>query len=172
MTPRNLLCECLLLAAAAAWPQNGNAGMALSLYVKTSVYPSDSADRFGHGKVEATFRFKDGAPLPNQEIQLSTTNGVFSCNLPDIENEVDSATFDESCCTTGKDGRILVYLTNIPFNSQGMVTASCTYGDVSVKATSTFWIKRMPKSLAARKSKIKKQKFRSEGGELERVGGH
>ncbi len=156
MTPRNLVLACILCTAAATWPQSSNAGMALSLFVKTSVYPSDTADRFGHGKVEATFRYKDGAPLPNQEIQLSTTCGVFSCKLPDIENEVDSASFDESCCTTGKDGKILVYLINIPFNSQGAVTASCTYSDVSVKATSTFWIKRMPKSLAAKKSKIKK----------------
>ena len=95
------------------------------------MYPSDSADRYGHGKVEAFLRYKEGAPIPNQTIQLESWCGNFSCKLPDIENEVDSSSGDESCFTTGKDGKILVYIINIPFNSQGIITAACTFDDVT-----------------------------------------
>jgi hypothetical protein len=153
MTHKNLLIACAMLLACTALPHTCRAGMAISLSVKTFVYPSDSADRYGHGKVEAVLRYKEGAPIPNQEIQLTSTCGVFSCKLPDIENEVDSSSADESCLTTGKDGKILVYLITIPFNSQGLVTATCTFDDVSVKATGTFWIKRMAVPRAAGKKK-------------------
>jgi hypothetical protein len=148
-----LMSSALLLFGSAPQAQNSHAGLAISLSVKTFVYPSDSFDQSGHGKVEAFLRYKDGAPIPNQRIEFSSTSGNFSCKLPDIENEVDSSSSDESCFTTGKDGKILVYIINIPFNSQGMVTASCTYDDVSVKATGTYWIKRMLLSKMAGKKK-------------------
>jgi hypothetical protein len=135
-----LLLAFMLLAAPCAWAQGGES---ISLYVKTTVYPFDSTAMFGHGKVEATLRYTKGAPIPGQEIQLNTGFGVFSCKLPDIENLVDSSSSDTSCFRTGNDGKILVYLINIPFNSQGVVMASCVYNGIAVKATSTFWIKRM-----------------------------
>ena len=150
-TVRAIACALLMLAGVCA--QNSHAGLSISLSVKTFVYPSDSFDQFGHGKVEAFLRYKEGAPIPNQRIELASTCGNFSCKLPDVENEVDSSSSDESCFTTGRDGKILVYIINIPFNSQGVVTASCTYDDVSVKATGTFWIKRMLLSKMAGKKR-------------------
>lgn len=129
----------VLLAAAAAWAQGGEA---ISLHIKTSVYPCDSFDQVGHGKVEATLCYKDGAPVPNQVIVLTTTCGNLSCKLPDVENEVDSGSTDITCYTTGKDGKILVYLVNIPFNSEGRVSATCHYKDMTVQASSTYWVKR------------------------------
>ena len=128
-----------LLVAAAAWAQGGES---ISLYIKTSVYPCDSQDQVGHGKVDATLRYKEGAPIPNQVILLTTTCGNLSCKLPDIENEVDSGSSEITCYTTGKDGKILVYLINIPFNSEGRVAATCHYKDMTVQASSTYWVKR------------------------------
>jgi|WetSurMetagenome_2_1015567.scaffolds.fasta_scaffold00717_14 hypothetical protein len=139
-----ILASCALLLSGLVWGQQCRAEFAITLSVKTYVYPSDSADRYGHGKVEAVLRYKEGAPIPNRRLSLETTAGDFSCKLPDIANEVDSSSSDESCFTTDKNGRVLAYIINIPFNSQGMVTASCSFDDVSVKATGTFWIKRMP----------------------------
>jgi hypothetical protein len=136
---KKLLLIFVLFAAPCAWAQGGEA---ISLYIKTSVYPCDSQDQVGHGKVEATLRYKNGAPIPNQVVLLTTTCGNLSCKLPDIENEVDSGSTDITCYTTGKDGRILVYLVNIPFNAEGRVAATCHYKDLTVQASSTYWVKR------------------------------
>ncbi|HUI91038.1 MAG TPA: hypothetical protein VLX68_02215 [Chitinivibrionales bacterium] len=125
--------------AASAWAEGGE-GIRLS--VKTSVYPCDSADQVGHGKVEATLRYDGGAAIPNQIIVLTATSGNFSCKLPDIANEIDSGSTDISCYTTDKNGKILVYLVNIPFNSEGKVTATCHFKDMEVQASSTYWVKR------------------------------
>jgi hypothetical protein len=137
---KKLLLIFALLAAPCAWAQGGES---ISLFVKTTVYPFDSTDLFGHGKVEAALRYTKGAPIPGQVIHLGAAVGTFSCKLPDIESEADSSSSDNSCYSTGKDGKIIVYLINIPFNSQGTVTASCEYNGIAVKASSTFWVKKM-----------------------------
>jgi hypothetical protein len=143
-----------LLVAAAAWAQGGEE---IRLFVRTSVYPCDSMDQNGHGKVEATLCYTGGAPISNQVIVLSTTCGNFSCKLPDLENEVDSFSSDISCYTTGKDGKILVYLVNIPFNAEGRVTATCHYKEMTVQASSTYWVKRfvVKKRPAAQRTAIR-----------------
>jgi hypothetical protein len=123
----------------------------IKLSVKTFVYPSDSADRFGHGKIEAVLSYKGGSPIPGRTLSFETSTGTFSCKLPDVENEVDSSSGDESCFATDKNGRSTVYLLNIPFNSQGVVTASCEFDDQLVKASGTFWIKRFAVAKSARK---------------------
>jgi hypothetical protein len=144
----------LLVVAAGAGAQGRQSGDAITLYVKTTVYPYDSLDKVGHGKVEAQLKTKSGFGIPGQEIELSSTCGTFSCKLPDIENEVDSSSSaDNSCFFTGKDGKIVVYLINIPFNSQGSVAASCSYRDMEVRATCTFWItKTLVKTNKSRKN--------------------
>jgi hypothetical protein len=137
---RNFLLIFMLTAAPCTWAQGGES---ISLFVKTTVYPFDSTQPSGHGKVEATLRYSKGAPIPGQVIELNSAVGTFSCKLPDILNEVDSSSSDNACFTTGKDGKIIVYLINIPFNSQGTVTASCEFNGIAVKASSTFWVKKM-----------------------------
>lgn len=121
------------------------------LSVKTFVYPSDSADRFGHGKIEAVLSYKGGAPIPGRTLNFETSCGTFSCKLPDIENEVDSSSGDESCFATDTNGKSTVYIINIPFNSQGVVTVSCEFDDRVVKASGRFWIKRFAVVKSARK---------------------
>jgi hypothetical protein len=137
---KKLLLIFAIFTAPCTWAQGGES---ISLFVKTTVYPFDSTQLSGHGKVEATLRYSKGAPIPGQVIQLNSAVGTFSCKLPDIVNEVDSSSSDNSCFSTGKDGKVLVYLINIPFNSQGMVTASCEFNGIAVKASSTFWVKKM-----------------------------
>jgi hypothetical protein len=135
----------LVIMAALLPAQEESSVASCSLYVKTSIYPYDYLAQYGHGKVEARLCDKKGVAIPFQEIQLTATCGRFSCALPDIESNADSASRDSSCYITAKDGRILVYLLDIPFNTSGKVLAACTYGDMSVKATSTFWVKRYVK---------------------------
>ncbi len=143
MTLRVLAIAFLLCSAAATRPQNNDAGTSVSLAVKTSLYPSDTLDRYGHGIVRATFRYESGRPISGTQISLSSTCGELSCVLPDIEGGQDSVSSDQSCFTTGNDGSIRVYLIRIPFNSSGEVTASCAYGDYTVTARCSFWIKRV-----------------------------
>jgi hypothetical protein len=133
----------LLLAAFVSSAQNSDGATSYSLFIRATVYPFTTLDVSGHGKVEAVLRNNKGAPIPGQEIELISTCGNFSCKLPDVEGEPDTVSFDRSCLFTGNNGKILVYLIGIPFNAQGMVTASCIYRDVSLKASCTFWVKRM-----------------------------
>lgn len=142
----------LAIMAASVQAQDESVVASCSLFVKTSIYPYDYLAQYGHGKVEATLCDKKGAAIPYQEIHLTATCGKFSCALPDIENGADSASRDSSCYITAKDGRILVYLLDIPFNTSGKVLASCAYGDMSVKATSTFWVKRYLKKGSPKKT--------------------
>jgi hypothetical protein len=141
----------LVLMVAFVQAQEESTVASCSLYVKTSIYPYDYLAQYGHGKVEARLCDKKGVAIPFQEIRLTATCGRFCCTLPDLEGIADSASRDSSCYITAKDGRIVVYLLDIPFNTSGKVLAACTYGDMSVKAASTFWVKRFVKKGSQKK---------------------
>ena len=113
-----------------------------AIRVKAAVYPSDSSEQYGKARVYATLMTKDGMPITNQEIQLAANCGEFSCKPSDAEDPtvVDSAI--ASCTQTDKNGKIMVYLVNIPFNVTGHIDAACDYGNMSVKASCTFLISR------------------------------
>jgi hypothetical protein len=131
----------LFMTAASACAQEGDDASvttSCSLFVKATVSPSDSTDRFGKAVIEATLCDKQGVPIPDQEIRLTSSCGKFFCPPPDSALSPDYS----SCYITGQDGRIKVELTAIPFNTAGRVVATCTYGTIKVKASSTFSIKR------------------------------
>jgi hypothetical protein len=113
-----------------------------AIHVKSAVYPSDPFDNSGKARVYVTLCTRDGAPIPDQEIQLTASCGTFSCKPLDSEDTsvVDSSIYE--CDHTDKNGKVMVYLVNIPFNNQGSVTATCDYGSLSVKASCTFLISR------------------------------
>jgi hypothetical protein len=113
-----------------------------AIHVKSAVYPSDAMDHYGKARVYVTLCSREGAPIPDQEIEFTASCGAFSCKPLDIEDTsaVDSSL--SSCDMTDKDGKVMVYLVNIPFNNQGSVTASCDYGSLSVKASCAFLISR------------------------------
>jgi hypothetical protein len=136
-----------LFLAVCAWAQEEDGSEILaascSLSVKTTVLPADSFDGTGKVKIEAFLKDKDGAPIADQEIHISANCGTFSCKPP--ANEVDTDTGSQTagfCYNTGADGKMRVYLINIPFNKPGKVLATCSVGTFVPKASSTFIIRR------------------------------
>jgi hypothetical protein len=130
-----------------------------SLSVKSTVLPTDSFDGTGKARIEGFLCDKDGAAIAGQEIHIAANCGTFSCKPP--SNEIDTDTGSQEagfCYNTGEDGKMRVYLINIPFNKPGKVTASCTYGSFVVKASSTFIVKR-----AVIKGKTVKKSLRNSG---------
>jgi hypothetical protein len=117
-------------------------GSSCQMHIKSSVYPSDLMDRTGKARVYVTLSTKQGEPIADQEIVFEANCGTFSCKPMDSEDtaSVDSSLYE--CDHTDKNGRVMVYLVNIPFNNQGSVTATCDYGSLSVKASCTFLISR------------------------------
>jgi hypothetical protein len=113
-----------------------------SLYVKTNPYMPDPADVSGMAMVEATLCDRSGIPIPGEEIHMTATCGTLTCPSVYSYAPKDSASRDRTCYTTDRNGRIQVFLHNIPFNTKGRVKASCEYGDIKVQASSTFSVTR------------------------------
>lgn len=125
------------------------------MHLKSSVFPSDTFEQYGKARLYVTLTTQDGTPIPQQQIIFSANCGVLTCQVRDIGDTtaIDSTLFN--CDYTDKNGKVMVYLVNIPFNNQGRVTASCDYGTLSVSASCTFLITR---HLMARKPVIKSQR--------------
>ena len=113
-----------------------------TIHIKSVVYQPGPMDKYGKARVYVTLCTKEGRPIPFQEIQLTATDGAFSCNPTDVEDTVIAETSIQNCNATDSSGKIMVYLANIPFNFKGTVTASCDYGAMSVRAACTYMITR------------------------------
>lgn len=111
-----------------------------SLSVKTTVYPVEDGDVVAKVSIQATLSDKSGIPIPNQKITMTSTSGTFTCIAPDGAG--GSNTADHSCFITGPDGKILVFLVDVPFNKPGQIKAVCTYGNFTLHASSRYSIKR------------------------------
>ena len=113
-----------------------------SLYVKAAPYTPDSGDVSGKAIIEATLCDKSGIPIPGQNIKMTTTCGRLSCPSMGIYESAGSTSPENACFITGSDGKIQVFLSDIPFNIPGRIRASCTYGDLTVRASCSFSITR------------------------------
>lgn len=109
-----------------------------SLSVKTTVFKVEPSDVVGRASIEATLSDKSGTPISGQTIEITSTNGTFTCIAPNDFSGVNTA--DHSCFVTGPDGTILVYLVDIPFNKPGRLKATCHYGEFNVHASSRYSI--------------------------------
>ena len=135
----------LLLLCACLWAQDDDERVyvaSCSLYVKTNPYTPDPGDVSGRAMVEAMLCDKSGIPIPGQEIKMTTTCGALSCPSVGIYESSGTASPANACFITGSNGKIEVFLSDIPFNKPGQVKASCTYGDLKVRASSSFSITR------------------------------
>jgi hypothetical protein len=126
-----------------------------TIHIKSVVYQPSSMDNYGRARVYVTLGTKEGRPIPFQEIQLTTTDGAFSCKPIDVDDTVVEETSIQNCNATDSSGKIMIYLANIPFNIKGTVTASCEYGSMSVRASCTFLVTRR---VAAYQKSAKKKK--------------
>jgi hypothetical protein len=113
-----------------------------NIHVKSVVYQPGSGDRYGKARVYVTLSTKEGRPIPFQEIQLTATDGTFSCTPTDVEDTIIEETSIQNCNATDSSGKMMIYLANIPFNIKGTVTASCDYGAMSVRAACTYMVTR------------------------------
>jgi hypothetical protein len=121
------------------------------------VLRADSFDGTGKVKIVAFLCDKEGVPIPDIEIHVSANCGTFSCKPPPNEIDTDNGPSEAGFCyNTAADGRIRVYLINIPFNKPGKVLATCTVGSFIPKASSTFIIKRAVIKGKTVKKKLKK----------------
>lgn len=111
-----------------------------SLSVKTTVYKADPGDVVGKASIEATLCDKAGTPIPDQTINVTATSGSFTCIPPDGISGINTS--DRSCFVTGPDGKVLVYLIDIPFNKPGRIKATCNYGDFTLNAAGRYSISR------------------------------
>ena len=125
-----------------------------SLSIKVTVFPIDSSDKFGKATIEALLTDNRGNPLPDQAIQMTATNGTFTCMPPVSFSGAKIATNIEGCSKTQEDGTIKIYLIHIPFNRPGTVKAFCTYGSFKVSAVGSYSVTKYTKS--SKKSRPKK----------------
>jgi hypothetical protein len=146
MFSMNRLFLFLLLSASYAFTQDEPAAettvsTSCSLFVKTTVRPVPMEDRFGQVRVDATLCDKDGVPISDQEIRLSSSTGTFACLPPDtVLAEGDS--LNGPCYSTRGNGTITMFLINVPFNRPGRVVAACSYRNFNLKSTSAYIITR------------------------------
>jgi hypothetical protein len=137
-----ILLAFLLFSCVRLWAQDEEERIfvaSCSLSVKTTLYTPDPGDVFGKAMIEATLCDRNGIPIPDQEIKMTSTCGKLSCLSLDNIGTVSSK---YSCFISGPDGKIQVYLLDIPFNKTGFIKASCTYGEMKVHASSNFLITR------------------------------
>jgi hypothetical protein len=142
---KNLTLAMVLIFCASAWAQDEDErvyAVSCSLYVLTMPYTPDSGDVSGKAIVYATLCDKSGIPIPGQQIKMTTTCGTLSCPPMGIYESAGSASSENACFITGSNGKIEVFLSDIPFNKPGRVKASCTYSDIKVHASSNFSITR------------------------------
>jgi hypothetical protein len=119
-----------------------------SLSIKITVFPPDSTDKSGRGFIEVMLSDKNGIPVSNMVVHVTATCGSLSCQAPGWYDDISSISSDKTCFTTNADGKIQVYLSNVPFNTQGRILATSFCNEINVKGTGTFLISR--KSLKKR----------------------
>jgi hypothetical protein len=140
---KKLLFILMLLVPAALMAQEEETVISsCSLFVKaTALLPAADAPA-GIAIVEASLCDQDGAPISGQPIELTSSVGELTCQPPAPIADTISSTFQSACSETGLTGKTVVYLIGVPFNTQGRIKASCTYGEISASASSSFLIKR------------------------------
>jgi len=135
----------LLIICVRSWAQEEDERVyvySCSLFVKITPYTPDSGDVSGKALIEATLCDKSGIPIPDQEIKLTASCGTLSCLSLDNIGMSGTASSGHSCFVTDKDGKIQVFLIDIPFNRPGRIKAVCTYGNFKVHASCGFSITR------------------------------
>jgi hypothetical protein len=113
-----------------------------SLSIKITVFPPDTADKSGRGYVEVFLCDKNGTPVPNTAISMISSCGILSCQAPGWYDDISSISSDKSCFTTGADGRVQVYLSDVPFNTPGKIKATSFCNDINVSGSGTFRVSR------------------------------
>jgi len=140
--------------AGVSWGQesglDNDAFSSCSLFIKAKVFAPDFDETEGRALITATLTTTGGLPIPNREINMTVTSGMFSCLPPDSFSSAELSSADRSCFITDVDGKMQVYVAHVPINKPGLVKASCPFGSGMVKTSCTFAI---TKRLVKKKSR-------------------
>jgi hypothetical protein len=112
-----------------------------SLFVKTQVRPVFITEQYGQVQVDATLCDKDGVPISDREINLTSTTGTLAC-LPSDSVLAPGDSLKGPCFVTSGNGTITMFLIHVPFNKPGRVTATCSYRGFTLKSMSSYVITR------------------------------
>jgi hypothetical protein len=87
--------------------------------------------------VEVTLVNREGDPISGGNIVLSATAGTLLCNPEPVQDSSNTPGNSDShaCFITGEDGKALVDLINIPYNTAVRVKASYDCGDYTIRAS-------------------------------------
>lgn len=110
-----------------------------SCSLKVRINPLESATNSSTPKaiVEVTLVNRDGEPISGGNIELTANFGTLLCKPKTVQDSVNSDANSDSraCFITGEDGKALIDLINIPYNTALRVKASYDCGDYIVKAS-------------------------------------
>jgi hypothetical protein len=130
------------LPVLAQYEEETEYAVSCSLSMKITVFQPDTADNSGRGYVEVFLCDKNGVPVPNKEVKMVASCGRLSCQAPGWYDDINSISSDKTCFITGANGRVQVYLADVPFNTQGRVKATSFCNEINVSGTGTFMISR------------------------------
>lgn len=112
-----------------------------SLSVALAALPDETVRASGRARFSAFLCNRHGEPSAGETLQITATHGTLLCTLPGDSSVVDG-TAATSCFTTGKNGRLVVYLINIPLNQVVQVKAHYDCGEYLVSGTGNLVISR------------------------------
>lgn len=136
---------CIFVFAVSAFSEGENATMttletqetiisSCSLAVKITGKQPGPSEAAAKALIEVSLCDKNKNPIAGSEIRISATVGTFIC--PQANDSTGKTnTDDRSCFTTGPDGKALIDLINIPFNTMVRVKASSECGNYKVNAS-------------------------------------
>jgi hypothetical protein len=110
-----------------------------SCSLKVRINPLESATSSSTPKaiVEVTLVNREGEPISGGNIELSANAGTLLCIPKTVQDSSNSSTNSDtrSCFITGEDGKALIDLINIPYNTAVRVKALYDCGDYIIKAS-------------------------------------
>jgi hypothetical protein len=110
-----------------------------SCSLKIKINPLESAASSSAPKaiVEVTLVTREGNPISGGNIVLSATAGTLLCNPEPVQDSSKTSANSDShaCFITGEDGKALIDLINIPYNTAVRVKASYDCGDYTIRAS-------------------------------------
>ena len=134
----------LLIMVGVSWCQSDGLDpdefLICSLSVRAKALAPDFGETVGSALITAMLSTIDGVPIPNKEIDMTVTSGMFSCLPPDSFSAADLSSADRLCFVTDMEGKMEVYVARIPINKAGIVKASFPFGDGVIKASCPFAI--------------------------------
>jgi hypothetical protein len=132
-------------AALLGWSEDGTSIESVSCKISMTVVANKSnpGDVAGTAIVNVTLIDKAGNPIAGREIAVQGTGGTLLCRMPgDTSGSTIKVEDDRSCYTTGENGKVRLYLVNIPVNTTVRVNATAICGDFEVHAKGSVAITR------------------------------